>query len=86
MAHVTDYDVWHVSEEAVSVDMVVRTLHHNTELAQRTLVRLVDMLDKEEPETCGCEHALENAFITNREKIDPAAKDKLRLLVSKYLD
>ena len=26
MAHVTDYDVWHIAEEAVSVDMVVKTL------------------------------------------------------------
>ncbi len=26
MAHVTDYDCWHVSEEAVTVEMVVNTL------------------------------------------------------------
>ena len=24
MAHVTDYDVWHLSEQSVSVEMVVR--------------------------------------------------------------
>jgi 5'-methylthioadenosine phosphorylase len=34
MAHVTDYDVWHVSETPVTVDMVMQTLHKNTSLAQ----------------------------------------------------
>ena len=30
LAHITDYDVWHVTEAPVSVDMVVRTLGQNT--------------------------------------------------------
>ena len=34
MAHVTDYDVWHVSEAPVSVEMVIQTLNKNTEVAQ----------------------------------------------------
>lgn len=86
MAHVTDYDVWHVSEEAVSVDIVIRTLEHNTDLAQRALVRLADTLDPTEDQDCSCQHALENAFITNRQKMDPAEIKRLGLLVSKYLD
>jgi len=35
MAHVTDYDVWHLTEETVSADMVVRTLAKNIELVQQ---------------------------------------------------
>ncbi len=35
MAHVTDFDCWHVSEEAVTVEMVVNTLQKNTRTAQK---------------------------------------------------
>ncbi len=48
MAHVTDYDCWHVSEEAVTVEMVVNTLKKNTQIAQQSLVYLVDVLAEEE--------------------------------------
>jgi len=37
MAHVTDYDVWHVSEAPVTVEMVIQTLTRNTKLAQESL-------------------------------------------------
>ena len=83
MAHVTDYDVWHLSEEGVSVEMVVKTLLKNTEIAQRSITSLVDNL----PETtsCNCQNALENAIITNRVAISPTTAEKLNLLVQKYL-
>ena len=83
MAHVTDYDVWHTTEEAVSVDMVVKTLLRNTEVAQRSIRTLVDLL----PETseCSCNHALENAIITNRSSIPQSTIAKLDLLTGNYL-
>ena len=37
MAHVTDYDVWHVSEAPVTVEMVIQTLNKNTALAQEAV-------------------------------------------------
>ncbi len=83
MAHVTDYDVWHVTEEPVSVDMVVKTLHQNTEVAQQTILSLVEKLP--EDNGCTCRHALENAIITYRDAISPEAKKKLSLVVDKYL-
>jgi len=88
MAHVTDYDSWHETEEAVTVEMVVNTLKKNTAIAQRSLVRLVDVLasDEDRKEECGCEDALKYAFITNPGYMNPAMKEKLSLLVGKYLD
>ena len=84
MAHVTDYDVWHVNEEAVSVDLVVNTLHKNTEIAQKTILSLVEKLP--EKRTCTiCSSALENSIITKKDKISPQVKEKLGLLVDKYL-
>ena len=37
MAHVTDYDVWHTSEEAVTVEIVIETLTRNTKIAHRAI-------------------------------------------------
>lgn len=83
MAHVTDYDVWHQSEEAVSVDMVIKTLHKNTEIAQQTITTLVAQLG--ESENCSCQNALETAIITRRDAIPAETKKKLDLLLKKYL-
>ena len=86
MAHVTDYDSWHETEEAVTMDMVVRTLKKNTEIAQRSLKRLVEIIaaDQHQPE-CGCDSALKFAFSTAPAKINPETRAKLDLLVGKYL-
>ncbi|MDF1519037.1 MAG: S-methyl-5'-thioadenosine phosphorylase [Brevefilum sp.] len=84
MAHVTDYDVWHVSEETVTVDMVIRTLSKNISLAQEAIKNLVAMID--ETDECDCHNALQNALITNRDHIDPVKKAQISLLIEKYLD
>jgi 5'-methylthioadenosine phosphorylase len=83
MAHVTDYDVWHISEEPVSVEMVVRTLMNNTELAQNAIKLLVENYD--DTHLCDCDHALADAIITQRERIPAETIQKLDLLVKKYL-
>ena len=83
MAHITDYDVWHESEAPVTVEMVIRTLNRNTELAQESIRQLVKDLRPERH--CDCKHALSTALITRRESILPATLQKLDLLVNKYL-
>ena len=83
MAHVTDYDVWHQSEATVSVDLVIQTLHKNTEVAQKTILELVSQVG--EPEPCPCQQALENAIISKHDVIPVETKKKLNLLVGKYL-
>lgn len=83
MAHVTDYDVWHVSEEPVSVEMVIQTLLKNTETAQKAIEHLISQLGEEHD--CECGRALANAIITSRENINPQTREKLALLVNKYL-
>lgn len=83
MAHVTDYDVWHVSEAPVTVEMVIRTLMNNTVLAQKALELLVRRLPANPP--CACDRALENAIITQPEAVSPAARQKFELLAGKYL-
>lgn len=84
MAHVTDYDVWHESEETVTVEMVIKTLMKNLSVAQEAIRIMVAKLD--ETGSCNCDSALENALITHPGKIKPETREKLDLLVQKYLD
>lgn len=82
MAHVTDYDVWHVSAEPVTVEMVIQTLNKNTQLAQQALRLLARSLPEEQP--CACHNALAAALITNPAVIPAETRQKLNLLVEKY--
>lgn len=83
MAHVTDYDVWHVSEAPVTVEMVIQTLNKNTALAQESARVLARNLSKER--RCECGQALASALITRKDVVPPQTRQKLDLLVNKYL-
>ena len=83
MAHVTDYDVWHVSEAPVTVDMVIQTLNKNTSLAQEAARVLARNFRHER--RCECGHALASALITRNDVVPPQTRQKLDLLVRKYL-
>ena len=83
MAHVTDYDVWHTTEEPVSVEMVIRTLNRNTSVAQNAIKLLLTNLT--EDYHCECNSALANSIITNPDVIPGETRRKLDLLVNKYL-
>jgi 5'-methylthioadenosine phosphorylase len=84
MAHVTDYDVWHESEQPVSVEMVVRILQANLRLAQQAVADIVAHLAGTE-RRCACGHALESAIFTDGIKIKPEAVERLGPIVAKYL-
>jgi 5'-methylthioadenosine phosphorylase len=81
-AHVTDYDVWHISEEPVNVEMVVRTLNNNTQVAQESIRGIV--ADPRLEEDCECYSALKDAVITRPEAISSPAKEQLDPFLSKY--
>lgn len=83
MAHVTDYDVWHESEAPVTVDMVIQILNKNTQFAQDAIRNLVRNSKPER--TCSCGQALASALITNPKVIPAETRNKLDLLVGKYL-
>ena len=84
MAHVTDYDVWHTSEESVSVEQVIAVLNQNTQKVQQAAKILAENWKLERD--CNCGHALQNALITAPKYISPEARQKLDLLVGKYLN
>ena len=83
MAHVTDYDVWHESEEPVTVEMVIQTLNKNTQKAQEAIHNLIRGL--KEQRNCKCGEALATALITNPKVIPAETRQNLDLLVGKYM-
>ncbi|HZD55523.1 MAG TPA: S-methyl-5'-thioadenosine phosphorylase [Anaerolineales bacterium] len=84
MAHVTDYDVWHITEQPVTVERVIEILRRNTELASQAIHNLVKRLTPERP--CECSRALADALITSPGAIPPETRRRLNLLVEKYLE
>jgi 5'-methylthioadenosine phosphorylase len=84
LAHITDYDVWHLEEEPVNVEMVVRTLAQNTQTAQVAIENLAKELDRI-ADDCGCDRALEKALITDPARIPAETRKNLAILLDKYL-
>jgi 5'-methylthioadenosine phosphorylase len=83
MAHVTDYDVWREAEAPVTVEMVIATLRRNTIVAQEAIRLLARGMRAARP--CDCGQALADALLTDPSVVPPATREKLDLLVKKYL-
>jgi 5'-methylthioadenosine phosphorylase len=84
VAHITDYDVWHSQEEEVSVEMVLKILSQNTDYVKKTITHLAEN-PPQEKRACSCGSALNNAIITDPAVIPEPTRDRLRLLIGKYL-
>ena len=81
MAHVTDFDVWHASEEAVTVEMVIRTLNENVALAKRA----IEIVAAGDLPPSDAHTALASAIITPAERVPDRLKRKLAPLIGKYM-
>ena len=84
MAMVTDYDCWHPGHDEVTVEQIVKVLNTNSSNAATVIARAVALMPKERK--CKCGSALEHAIMTDPARIPPATRQKLSLLVDKYLD
>ena len=84
VAMVTDYDCWHPHHDSVTVDQIVAVLLKNAENACNVVREAVAAMPKER--SCKCGSALAHAILTDRAKIPPAAKERLKLILGKYLE
>lgn len=84
MAMITDYDCWHAGHDAVTVEQVIKVLNTNSGNAAKVIRQAVALM----PEKLGCKcgSALEHAIMTDPARIPPATRQKLALLVDKYLN
>ena len=84
MALATDYDCWHETEECVTVDAILATLHRNVTLAKQLLRKVIPDLGGASP--CACNQALRDAIVTPRDRISAATKRRVGLLIDRYMD
>lgn len=84
LALVTDYDCWHPDHDNVTVEMVIGNLTKNAVNAQRVIQETVRRLSQNFP-VSDAHSALKYAIITPLDKAPNATKDKLKLLLQKYL-
>ncbi len=84
LAMSTDYDCWHPDHDSVTVDLVIANLQKNAVNAQQIIKesvrRLAANLFVSEAHS-----ALKDAIITPMDRVPEATKQKLSLLLKKYL-
>jgi len=86
MAHVTDYDVWHETEEEVTVEAVIANLNANVAIAKEAIRNAVKKLAGE-PDWPS-HHALATAIISRRKReyVPKETWQKLELFIGKYYE
>jgi 5'-methylthioadenosine phosphorylase len=84
LAMVTDYDCWHPDHDNVTVEMVIGNLMKNAVNAQQIIRETVRRLT-ENPPASEAHSALKSAIITPLGQAPEATKEKLGLLLKKYL-
>jgi 5'-methylthioadenosine phosphorylase len=84
MAFVTDFDCWHESEEQVTAELIIQNLMHNVATAKRVLRATVGELPP--ARTCPCGSALAKALVTRPRDVPPEARDRLDIILAKYIE
>jgi len=86
VAMVTDYDCWHDAHSDVDIEQIIKTLHDNSEKAQRLVARLARDFPAEH-EACprGSDRVLDMAIITAPEARDPELLKKLEAVAGRVL-
>jgi 5'-methylthioadenosine phosphorylase len=84
LALATDYDCWHPDHDHVTVDLVIANLHKNAANAQRVIQETVRRVGAN-LFISEAHSALKYAIITPMDKVPKATKQKLELLLKKYL-
>jgi len=84
LALVTDYDCWHPDHDSVTVEMVINNLQKNAVNAQKVIQETVRQLT-ENPPNSDAHSALKYAILTPLDKVSAATKEKMGLILQKYL-
>lgn len=84
LALVTDYDCWYPDHDSVTVEMVIANLQRNATNAQKVIQETVKRLS-ENPPPSEAHSALKYAILTPLDKVPQETKQKLELLLKKYM-
>jgi 5'-methylthioadenosine phosphorylase len=84
LALVTDYDCWYPEHDSVTVEMIIGNLQRNATNAQQVIQETVRRLSANPPGS-DAHSALKYAILTRLDSAPTATKEKLHLLLQKYL-
>jgi 5'-methylthioadenosine phosphorylase len=82
---VTDYDVWHETEETVSVELILENLKANIGNAKAIIKKSLGLIRSQKDCRCGCAEALKTAIVTDPRFIPAPLKKKLSLIIGPYI-
>ncbi len=83
VACVTDYDSWREVSEPVTVEVILNILNRNADTSKEIIRRAASRLP--EVRECDCRHALKTAIVTAPEAMPASQKERLDLLLGKYI-
>ncbi len=83
VAMVTDYDCWHADHDAVTVADIIKVLMQNADNAAKTVAAAVALIPEER--NTKAMTALAHALMTDPKTVPAATRERLSLIVSKYL-
>jgi 5'-methylthioadenosine phosphorylase len=84
IAMVTDYDCWREGHDDVTVDQIVAVIHQNADNASKVVRAAVAAMPRDD-KFCACVDALKYAILTDRKVIPTETREKLSILLDKYL-
>ncbi len=80
----TDYDCWHPDHDAVTAEMIFENLSANVETAKRIVKDVIPRIPDIRAD-CACPEALAKSIATDPTQMSVSTKQKLDLLIAKYL-
>ncbi len=83
IACVTDYDCWQDMCEAVTVDAILDILRKNDEITRKIIKLATGRMPSRSD--CACGSALKTAIVTDPKAIPAEQKEKLNLIIGKYI-
>lgn len=83
LSAVTDFDCWHPDFGEVSIEVILKYLQKNCANSKKIVKEFILQAD---PETsCSCHNAMEYAIVTQPDSLRKDLKEKLDILIKKYI-
>ena len=79
----TDYDCWHETHDDVSIEAILTIIRNNVTMARSIILHAIHKIGNDRP--CPCATALQHAIITDRNVIPAETREKLEIIIGKYL-
>ncbi len=79
----TDYDCWHETHDDVSIEAILTIIGNNVTMAKNIIRHAIGKIGALRP--CPCASALQYAVITDRSMIPAVTREKLEIIIGKYL-